>query len=56
VVVPDAGEYAWYQQMYPQHITTPKIMEVTYQNLLGKGKTKTIFYGFLRPREVENGK
>ena len=56
VVATDAGEYAAYQTAYPQDLSAPRQMSVTYQNAFGKSKTKTIFYGFLRPREVENGK
>lgn len=56
VVANDAGEYAVYQQQYPQNITAPQPMEVNYQNRFGKAKTKTIFYGFYEAKEIERGK
>jgi hypothetical protein len=56
VVTADAGEYAAYQTQYSHDLSAPRQMSVTYQNAFGQTKTKPIFYGFLQPREVENGK
>ena len=56
VITADAGEYAAYQEEYPHDLSAPRQMSVTYQNAFGKTKTKPIFYGFLQPMEVENGK
>ncbi len=56
VVATDVGEYAVYQAQYNNDLSEPQSMEVNYRNYLGQSKTKTIFYGFLQPKEVENGK
>jgi len=56
VVASDVGEYAVYQAQYNSDLSEPQSMEVNYQNYLGQSKPKTIFYGFLQPKEVENGK